>query len=145
MNGYNGKILRVNLSSGAVSVEEMGEAFCRRYFGGRGFISYFLLKEVPKGAEPLGTENKLIFATGPVSGVPVAGSGRNSVGAKSPLTNIYGDGEVGGYWGAEFKHAGYDALIVEGKAEKPVYLWINDDRVEIREAGHLWGMLTKEC
>ena len=145
MNGYNGKILRVNLSSNAISIEETDESFCRRYFGGRGFISYFLLKEVPRGAEPLGPENKLIFATGPVTGVPVPGSGRNSVGAKSPLTNIYGDGEVGGYWGAEFKHAGYDALIVEGKAEKPVYLWIDDDKVQIKDAGHLWGKPTKEC
>ena len=107
-------------------------------------ISYFLLKEVPAGADPLGPENKLIFAAGPLTGLPVAGSGRNSVGAKSPLTGFYGDGEVGGYWGAELRHAGYDAIIVEGKAEKPVYLWINDGQVEIKDAAHLWGKETYE-
>ncbi len=95
MNGYNGKILRVNLSDGTISVDEPDESFYRRYLGGRGFISYFLLKELPRGTDALSPENKLIFATGPITGVPVAGSGRNSIGAKSPLTNLYGDGEVG--------------------------------------------------
>ena len=145
MNGYNGKILRVNLSSGTTSVDEPDESFYRYYFGGRGFISYFLLKEVPRGADPLGADNKLIFAAGPITGLPVAGSGRNSVGAKSPLTGYYGDGEVGGYWGAELKHAGYDAIIVEGKAENPVYLSINDGQAEIKDATHLWGKPTADC
>ena len=145
MNGYNGKILRVNLTGATTSVDEPDESFYRYYFGGRGFISYFLLKEVPPGTDPLGADNKLIFAAGPITGLPVAGSGRNSVGAKSPLTGFYGDGEVGGYWGAELRHAGYDAIIIEGKAEKPVYLWINDGQVEIKDAAHLWGRLTADC
>jgi len=145
MNGYIGKILRVNLSNGTYSVDELNESFYRHYFGGRGFISYFLLKEVPRNADPFGPENKLIFATGVVTGIPVAGTARNSVGAKSPLTGYYGDGEVGGYWGAELKRAGYDAIIVEGKSEDPVYLWIKDGEVEIRDAKHLWGKPTKEC
>ena len=131
VNGYSGKILRVDLSRAATSVEEPGDEFYRRYVGGRGFISYFLLRELSGGEDALGPENKLIFANGPVTGVPISGSGRNSVGAKSPLTNGYGDAEVGGYWGAELKHAGYDAVIIEGKAESPVYLWIEDDKVEI--------------
>ncbi len=145
MSGYTGKILRVDLSSGKISVDEPSESFYRRYFGGRGFVSYFLLKEVPRDADPLGAENKLIFANGPLSGVPVAGSGRNSVGAKSPLTGYYGDGEAGGYWNAELKRAGYDAIIVEGKSPNPVYIWIKDGEAEIRDAGHLWGKPTKEC
>ena len=145
MHGYNGKILRVNLSSGAISVDEPDESFYRRYLGGRGFISYFLLKEVARNADALGAENKLVFATGPLTGVPVAGSGRNSVGAKSPLTNLYGDGEVGGYWGAELKHAGYDAIIIEGKSEDPVFLWIKDGKAEIRDASHLRGKTTRDC
>jgi len=145
VSGFTGKILRVNLSNGKVSVDEPSVSFYRRYFGGRGFISYFLLKEVPRGADPLGPENKLIFANGPVTGVPVAGSGRNSVGAKSPLTGYYGDGEAGGYWNAELKRAGYDAIIVEGKSAEPVFLWIKDGEVEIRDAKHLWGKTTKEC
>ncbi|MBL7124686.1 MAG: aldehyde ferredoxin oxidoreductase family protein [Dehalococcoidales bacterium] len=143
--GYNGKILRVDLSRRAISVEEPSEDFYRRYMGGRGFISYFLLRELSGGEDALGPKNKLIFALGPVTGVPVAGSGRNSVGGKSPLTNGYGDAEVGGYWGAELKHAGYDAIIVEGKSEKPVYLWIEDGKVEIKDASHLWGKTTGEC
>lgn len=145
MKGYSGKILRINLSNGKISVDEPSETFYRRYLGGRGFINYFLLKEVAHGAEALGPENKLIFATGPITGAPVAGSGRNSIGAKSPLTNLYGDGEAGGYWGVEFKRAGYDAIIIEGKSESPVYLWIKDGQAEIRDARHLWGKTTGEC
>ena len=143
--GYNGKILRVDLSGGAISVDEPDDGFYRHYVGGRGFVSYFLLREVARDVDPLGPENKLIFATGPLTGVPAAGSGRNSVGAKSPLTGGYGDAEVGGYWGAELKHAGYDAIIIEGESENPVYLWIEDGKVEIKDARHLWGKTTGEC
>lgn len=137
--GYNGKILRVNLSSGKISREEPGEAFYRKYLGGRGLISYYLLKELAPRIDPLGPENKLIFAAGVVTGAPAGATGRNSVGAKSPLTGAYGDAEVGGYWGAELKFAGYDAVIFEGKSAKPVYLWIHDGEAELRDASHLWG------
>ena len=143
--GYNGRILRVDLTKGTISVDEPGDGFYRRYFGGRGFISYYLLRELKAGVDPFSSENKLVFAAGVVTGAPIGGSGRNSVGAKSPLTGAYGDAEVGGYWGAELKHAGYDAIIVEGKAEKPVYLWIKEGEVEIRDASHLWGKTTAEC
>ncbi|MFC1992330.1 aldehyde ferredoxin oxidoreductase family protein [Chloroflexota bacterium] len=142
--GYNGKVLRVNLSSNKVSAEELDELFCRRYLGGAGFISYYLLKELKRGIDPLGPDNKLIFALGPVSGVQLPGSARHCIGAKSPLTGGYAKSEIGGFWGAELKRAGYDAVIVEGKAEKPVYLWINDGEVSIRDGGQLWGMSTKE-
>ena len=142
--GYNGKILRVDLSQGVTTIDEPDESFYRRYIGGRGFISYFLLKELAGGEDALSPKNKLIFATGPVTGAPTAG-GRNSVGAKSPLTNGYGDAEVGGYWGAELKQAGYDAIIIEGKSENPVYLRIEDGKAEIRDARHLWGKTTGEC
>jgi aldehyde:ferredoxin oxidoreductase len=120
-------------------VDEPSEDFYRYYIGGRGFICYFLLKELAVGEDALGSGNKLIFATGAVTGAPIAGSGKNSVGAKSPLTNGYGDTEVGGYWGAELKHAGYDAIIIEGKSPHPVYLWIEDGKVEIKDARYLWG------
>ena len=143
--GYNGKILRVDLSHGTLSTEELGDAFYRRYFGGRGMIGYFLLRELAAGIDPLGPENKLIFATGPVTGIPISGSGRNSVGAKSPLTGGYGEAEVGGYWGAELKRAGFDAIIFEGKASNPVYLWVTDGKAEIRDADHLWGKDTGEA
>ncbi|MFH0769549.1 MAG: aldehyde ferredoxin oxidoreductase family protein [Chloroflexota bacterium] len=144
VGGYNGKILRVNLSKNSTSVETTDELFCRKYLGGAGFISYFLLKELRQGIDPLSPENKLIFALGPVTGVPLPGSGRHCVGAKSPLTGGYGKAESGGYWGAELKHAGYDTIIVEGKAKKPVYLWIHDGEVYIKDASHLWGKTTKE-
>jgi hypothetical protein len=96
MNGYWGKILRVDLSTGEITVEEPPESFYRRYLGGSGLIGYYLLKEVPIGAEPLGPENLLIFAAGPITGVPIAGAGRNAMGAKSPLTGGYGEADVGG-------------------------------------------------
>jgi aldehyde:ferredoxin oxidoreductase len=137
--GYTGKILRVNLSDSKIQAETPEENFYRRYFGGRALIAYYLLKEMKPKVDPLGPENKLIFATGVLTGAPFSGSGRNSVGAKSPLTGAYGDAEVGGFWGAELKHAGFDAVIVEGKAKNPVYLWVHDGQAEIKDAKHLWG------
>ncbi len=142
--GYMGTILRVNLSTGKISAEQPEEEFYRRYFGGRGFIAYFLLKELEPRIDPLSPDNKLIFACGPITGSPISGSGRNSVGAKSPLTGTYGEAEAGGFWGAELKHAGFDAVIVEGKASQPVYLWIHDEQAEVRDASHLWGLEIKK-
>jgi len=140
MKGYNGKILRVNLSTRKVSTEEPAEEYYKTYLGGRGFIVHTLLKEVPRGADPLGPENRLIFALGPITGHPFPGSGRNSVGAKSPLSGGYGESEAGGFWGAELKKSGYDAIIVEGKSDHPVYLWIKDGQAEIRDARRIWGL-----
>ena len=142
--GYTGKILRVDLSDKNISTEKPEDKFYRRYFGGTALIGYYLLKELEPGIDPLGPDNKLIFSSGVITGIPTAGSGRNDVGAKSPLTGGWGDAQVGGFWGAELKRAGWDAIIVEGKADKPVYLWINDDKVEIRDASHLWGKATAE-
>ena len=95
--GYNGKILRVNLSDSNISVEMTDELFCRKYLGGAGFVSYFLLKELRQGIDSLSPENKLIFALGPVTGVPLSGSGRHCVGAKSPLTGGFAKSEIGGF------------------------------------------------
>lgn len=144
MPGYQGKILRVDLTNGSIDVEEHDDAFYRRYWGGRGLVAYYLLKEVPKGIDPLGPENVLVFAAGPLTGVPFGGAGRNSVGAKSPLTGMFGDSEGGGYFGAELKRAGFDAVVVKGKAEEPVYIFIKDGFAEIRDASHLWGKVTVE-
>lgn len=140
MYGFNGKILRVNLSARSWSVDQPPEDYYRLYGGGRGIIIHTLLTEVPAGADPLGPENKLVFAPGILTGNPLPGSGRNSIGAKSPLSGGFGEAEAGGYWGAELKRAGYDAVIVEGIAPSPVYLRIHQGEVEIRDAGHLWGM-----
>jgi aldehyde:ferredoxin oxidoreductase len=139
-NGFTGKILRVNLSREKISSETLKENLYRRYFGGRGLISYYLLKELEPKIDPLSPDNLLIFACGPVTGAPISGSGRNSVGAKSPLTCAYGEAEAGGYWGAELKRAGFDAIVFEGKASEPVFLWVNDQQVELRDASSIWGL-----
>ena len=144
-NGYAGKILWVDLTNSKLRTEEPPDAFYRRYIGGNGFVGYYLLKQVPKGVEAFGPENVLIFATGTITGIPVAGAGRSCVGAKSPLTGGYGEADVGGFFGAEQKRAGFDAIIVQGRAPTPVYLWVHDGEAEIRPADHLWGMTTLEC
>ncbi len=143
--GYSDKILRVNLSNDKISIEHPEEIFYRKYIGGEGFVAYYLLKELKPNIDPLGPENKLIFATGPITGVSIAGAGRNSVGAKSPLTNGFGESEVGGYWGPELKRAGFDAIVIEGKAKNPIFIWIKNGNVEIRDAGHIWGKTTGEA
>jgi aldehyde:ferredoxin oxidoreductase len=145
MNGYTGKILNVDLTTGTLNVEEPDELFYRRYLGGAGFVAYYLLKEVPAETDALDPDNVLIFAGGPITGVPVAGAGRSVVGAKSPLTGGYGEADVGGFFGAEMRQAGFDAVIIRGKAPTPVYLWLHDDEAELRPADHLWGMTTAAC
>lgn len=144
-NGYHNKILRIDLSTGNITTEEPGENFYRMYSGGRAFIARYLLKELKAGIDPLSPDNKLIFATGLITGSPVPGASRCSIGAKSPLTGGYGDAEVGGFWPTEFKRTGYDALIIEGRATEPCYLYITDENIEIRKATHIWGKLTGEA
>ena len=139
-----GKILRVDLTTGAISVDQPSVAYYRRYMGGWNIIADVLLREVPVGADPLGPENKLVFAAGVLTGLPCSGLSRNAVGAKSPLTGAFGAAEVGGWWGAELKRAGFDAIIVEGVSPRPVYLWIKDGVAELRAATYLWGKTTKE-
>jgi aldehyde:ferredoxin oxidoreductase len=143
--GYNRKLLRVDLNKQQISTETLEEAFCRKYIGGTGFIIHYLLKEVKPEIDPLSPQNKLIFAAGPLTGISLGGAARHAVGAKSPLTRGIAKSEAGEWWGAQLKRSGFDALIVEGKAEKPVYLWIHDGQAEIRDAGHLWGRMTKEA
>jgi aldehyde:ferredoxin oxidoreductase len=145
MNGYTGRILKVDLTTGAIETETLPEPFYRRYLGGNGFIGYYLLKEMPANVDPLGPDNLLVFAAGPVTGVPIAGAGRSAVGGKSPLTGGYGEADVGGFFGAEMRRAGFDAVVVRGKAASPVYLWLHNGEAEIRPADHLWGMMTADC
>jgi aldehyde:ferredoxin oxidoreductase len=138
--GYTGKILHIDLSANSHWVEEPGEDFYRKLMGGRGIVAHYLLKLVPKGADPFGPENIVVFAPGVVTGSSFSGQGRNGVGAKSPLTGGFGNAEAGGFWGAECKREGYDAVVVRGKASKPVYVWINEGKVEIRDAANVWGL-----
>jgi aldehyde:ferredoxin oxidoreductase len=144
IGGYNGKILRVNLSENAINTETLDELFCRRYIGGAGFVIYYLWKELKPGIDALAPDNKLMFALGPVSGLQLPGAARNCIGAKSPLTGGIAKSEAGGFWAAELKRAGFDAIIVEGRAEKPVYLCIQDGQAVLKDAGHIWGKETKE-
>jgi len=141
-NGYNGKILHVDLSTKKIKVEEPGEVFYRTYLGGGAIASYFLLRDLPAGVDPLGPENLLIFASNVLSGVPIAGMTRYTVAAKSPLTGAYGEAEAGGFWGPELKFAGFDAVVIKGKAAKPSYLYIHDGKVELRSAEKIWGLET---
>lgn len=142
--GYTGKILRVDLTNQKTEIETRDDAFYRTYLGGRGMVAYYLMKELPRGIDAFDPRNLLIFAAGPLTGAAVSGQGRNGAGAKSPLTDAFGNAEGGGYWGAELKRAGYDGVIVTGRADKPIYLWIHDSACEFRDASHLWGKTTGE-
>jgi aldehyde:ferredoxin oxidoreductase len=142
--GYSGKILYLNLTNRSIRIEEPDEIFYRKYLGGEGFVAYTLLKEVGPKVDPFGPDNVLVFAAGMLTGAPIGGSGRQSVGAKSPLTGGFGESEAGGFWGVELKQAGFDAIIIRGAAERPVYLWINQGSVELRDASGLMGKTTAE-
>jgi aldehyde:ferredoxin oxidoreductase len=139
MNGYGGSILRVNLSEGKISKEPTPTQLARDFIGGRGFGIYFLFKEVAKGINPLGDENKLIISSGPLSGLMVAGGGKCSWTTKSPLTDGYADASMGGHFTAEMKYSGIDSIILEGASSKPVYLLIDDDKIQLLDASSLWG------
>jgi aldehyde:ferredoxin oxidoreductase len=145
MHGSNNRILRVDLGNKHIKIESIDEKVYRKYLGGRGLALYFLLKELRQKADPLGPDNKLIFATSPATGIPLAGFSRYGVIAKSPLTDGFGESEAGGFWGPELKFAGFDIIIVEGESSKPVYLWVHDGEAEINDAIHLWGKKTKEA
>ncbi|MFZ2258041.1 MAG: aldehyde ferredoxin oxidoreductase family protein [Clostridiaceae bacterium] len=144
MNGYFGKLLRVNLTTGEVRVDPVDPKTSMDFIGGRGLGTKLFYDEVGPLVEPLSIDNKLFFMTGPLTGAAVPTGGRYMVITKAPLTGTIGSSNSGGKWGAELKHAGYDGLVVEGKADHPVYINIEDDKVEIRDASHLWGKLLSD-
>ena len=139
--GYSGKILQVDLTNRKIEVEEKDDIFYRSYLGGRGIGYHYLLKRVPPGIDPFSPENIIVFATGVMTGVPIAASCRFSVIGKSPLTGTAGESEAAGFFGPELKTAGFDAIVFSGRAETPVYLWVRDGKAEIKDASHLatWG------
>ncbi|MBW1773865.1 MAG: aldehyde ferredoxin oxidoreductase family protein [Deltaproteobacteria bacterium] len=143
MKGWTETILRVDLTSGKISNEPLDMELAHQYVGGRGLNAKMLFDEVPAGTDPLGPDNKLIIGVGPCNGTVVPGSQRFTVTLKSPVTGRYADSNSGGSFGATLKYAGYDMVIIEGKAKEPVYLWIDDENVEIRPAAHLWGKTTR--
>jgi len=139
MYGWTGKIIRVNLTEKKITVEDLNMDDAKLYLGGRGLGSKILCDEVDPKVDPLSPENKLIFMTGPMTGTYAACAGRFNVVAKAPLTGTIGAANSGGHFGPELKFAGYDGIIFEGKADKPVYLHICDDTIELKSAEHLWG------
>ncbi|MBI4333735.1 MAG: aldehyde ferredoxin oxidoreductase family protein [Chloroflexi bacterium] len=145
MYGWTGTILRVDLTTGQISKLPLTEAFARKWLGGEGFGARYLWDEVgPEVEDGLDPRNLLIYTTGPLTGTLAPSSGRLEIVTKSPITNIFGDTNAGGHFAPELKNAGYDLLIISGRSEKPAYLWIDDDRVEIRDARHLWGKTVPE-
>jgi aldehyde:ferredoxin oxidoreductase len=142
MNGYGGNILRVNLTTGKIAKEPTPAEVARDYIGGRGFGAYFLFHEVPQHADPLGPENKLIISSGPFSGLMIPGAGKCDFTTKSPLTGGYASASLGGHFTAEMKYAGLDSIILEGISPKPVYLFIDDNKIELRDATPYWGRKT---
>jgi len=143
MKGWWGRILRVDLTNNKVWVQEYSPEVAKNFIGGRGLAAWILWNEA-KNVDPLGPENKLVFASGPFNGLPTPSGGKMVIAAKSPLTGGYGDGNLGTMATVHLRKAGYDALVVEGKAKKPVYLYIEDDNVSILSAEGLWGKTTFE-
>lgn len=144
MNGWTGKILRVNLSDKTWKEESFNEDFARKWVGGRGFAAKILYEELKPGIDPLSPENKFIVALGPITGIPAPNTGKAVVAGKSPMTGGYGDGNMGTRITEQLRKAGYDALIVEGKADRPTMLCIEDGRAEFIPAGEVWGRGTFE-
>src|SRR5512140_2211252 len=142
--GYNGKILHVDLTKGELTVEEPAEAFYRKYLGGSAMGVYYILREMPKGADPLSPENVLTLMAGVTTGAPISGQSRLNVNAKSPISGGMGDSQSGGFFPAELKFAGFDGVVIKGKSPKPVYLAIVEGKPELRDAAHLMGKLTGE-
>ena len=143
--GYMGKILRVDLTSETITVEEPSPDIYRRYMGGSALNLYYLLQEMPANVDALSPDNILALSVGPTTGVSISGQSRMTATAKSPLTGAIGDSQCGGFWPAKLKFAGFDAVIIKGKAAKPVYLWIDEGKAELRDASHLWGKITGEA
>jgi aldehyde:ferredoxin oxidoreductase len=144
MTGWTGKLLRVNLTTGHSRVEDIPPAWLRDYIGGRGVADRYLWEEMDPRVDPFSPDNKLIFATGPLTGTPVSCGARYMVVTKGALTGAITTSNSGGHWGPELKFAGYDLLLVEGQASQPVYLWIYDDVVQIRDARGFWGKTVSE-
>ncbi|MBD3309248.1 aldehyde ferredoxin oxidoreductase [candidate division KSB3 bacterium] len=142
--GFWGRMLRVNLTTGATRVEEPDPKIYRRYIGGTSLALYYLLREMPAGVDPLGPDNLIAITTSPTTGCQISGQARHTVAARSPLTGGLADSQCGGWWGAELKFAGWDGILIQGRAESPVYLSIEDETVQILPADNLSGKTTGE-
>jgi aldehyde:ferredoxin oxidoreductase len=144
MTGWTGKLLRVNLTTGTSQAEDIPGQWLQEYIGGRGVADRYLWQELNPRVDPLSPDNKLLFATGPLTGTPVPCGARYMVVTKGALTNVITTSNSGGHWGPELKFAGYDLLLLEGRAANPVYLFIYDDEVQLRDAHDWWGKTVSE-
>jgi aldehyde:ferredoxin oxidoreductase len=148
--GYHGKILHVDLTAGEIKVEEPSELFYRKYVGGSSMGVYYLLKHTPPGIDPLEPQNTLSLMVSAITGAPISGQSRVAATAKSPLSGLVGESAAGGFWPAELKFAGFDGIVLHGRAEHPVYLWVHDGEAELRDADapsggrHLWNKFTAD-
>ncbi|HKZ69085.1 MAG TPA: aldehyde ferredoxin oxidoreductase N-terminal domain-containing protein, partial [Anaerolineales bacterium] len=143
-NGYNGKILHVDLTKGTLTTETPPESFYRKYLGGSAMGMHYILKEMRPGADPLGPGNVLTLMLSALTGAPISGQSRMTANAKSPLVDGIGDSQCGGFFPAEMKFAGFDGIVVKGKSAKPVYLWLHEGEAELRDASGLWGKTTSQ-
>jgi len=140
LHGYGGHVLRVDLTSGRIVREKSDPRYLIKAIGGRGLNSWRLYDELKKDVDPLSPDNILLIGVGPLTGSLLSASAYTTISAKSPMTAILGDSAAGGFFGPQLKQAGYDQVVITGKAEKPSYLFIADDHAEIRSASHLWGL-----
>src|SRR5574342_257098 len=143
-SGVTAKLLHVDLTTRQTRVEEISEVVLRQHLGGGALACWLLLRDLPPGVDPLGPDNMLVFMTSLINGLSLSGTNRYTAAAKSPLTGGYGESEAGGWWGPELRAAGWDGVVIRGKAATPVYLWIKDDAVEFRDAAPYWGKLSGE-
>jgi len=144
MNGWKGRILAADLSKREISIQSLAPEIYEKFIGATGINAWLLWQEAPPEVKPLSPENPLILGVGPLVGTQAPSGNRFTATFKSPLTGIYGDSNAGGVFAPEVKFAGYDGLVIRGRADGPVYIWIRDDEVEIRDARHLWGKDTWE-
>jgi aldehyde:ferredoxin oxidoreductase len=141
-DAYEGCVLRVDLTAGSITTEKLPGVLLRRYGGGSCLAMVYMLREVDPGIDPLSPENLLIFAASVMTGAPLSGLSRFNITARSPLTGTIGDSQGGGFWGAELKRAGFEAILIRGQAPRPVMLWVSDGEAELLPAEHLWGLDT---
>ncbi|WP_423362854.1 aldehyde ferredoxin oxidoreductase family protein [Mycoplasma sp. P36-A1] len=145
MNSYNGKVLRINLETKVITKEPLDQELAKKYIGGRGLGTAMLMQEIDIKVDPLSKDNKLILITGPLSGTRISTGTRYMAVTKSPLNNLIASSNSGGIWGSMLKYAGYDAIILEGKADKPVYIDIDDESISIQDASNVWTKTTEEA
>lgn len=144
MYGVNGKIIRIDLTTRSIKIDEYEEELAKKYFGGSGIAAYFFTSQFDNRVDPLSPGNPLFIMNGLLTGTPVLTACKTSICARSPLTGIWGESTIGGFWGAELKWAGYDGMLFTGKSASPVYLWVNGEEVELRDASAIWGKNTFE-